>query len=93
MNKTMKHKMIEIVNELEEIKNRRHKLRCEIIDFIKNNYHSYPDNISTGNLWHQLDRKNKLAYTIGRNHIGDICDKELIKDSKNILIGIEENPR
>jgi hypothetical protein len=93
MRKIIKKKMIEIVNELEEIKNRRHKLRCEMIEFIKNNYDSYPNNVSTGHLGHQIDRKNKLGYTIDRNHIGDICDKELIKDAKNILVGIEENPK
>lgn len=80
----------EMIDELETLKVRRHFLRCKIINYIKENIDSFPDGLSTGRLFHQRNRKNKLEERIWLNHMGDICDKELIRDSKIILNEINQ---
>jgi hypothetical protein len=74
-----------IIIQLDNIKRRRHILRCKLINFIKKNYILYPDNFSTGRLFHQRNRKQVLKNHVVSNHLGDICDKELIKDSAILI--------
>lgn len=69
-----------MIIELDTLKNRRHFLRCKLINFIKDNYKLYPDNFSTGKLYHQRNRKEKLSKKIMFKNLGNICDKELVKD-------------
>jgi len=82
--------MKKLVDELEKVKNTRHNLRCEIINYIRDNIDRYPVNTSTGFLGHQLSRKRVLTEKIYRNHLGDICDKELIKDARILINEIGE---
>lgn len=77
----VKDKISLFVDRLEEIKEERRVLRKLIIEYIRNNIDYFPEDVSTGKLFHQINRKSKIRL----QKMGDTCDKELIKDARIII--------
>lgn len=81
---------IKLLNELRKL---RHSLRCKIMKFIVENKNYFPEDISTGKLGHQINRKRKIESLTSRKKLGDTCDKELLKDAMIILVNIKNGEK